>query len=92
MRPCSARPYSAAGSLSVDGERAKSMPGVVDVVDLGDAVAVVADGYWQASQALKTVQVTFADEHARAIDQDSDLRTVRARHRRWQWEQRPGSR
>ena len=28
------------------------MPGVRKVIDLGDAVAVIADGYWQAGQAL----------------------------------------
>lgn len=56
---------------SLDAARAESMSGVLKVVDLGDAVAVVADGYWQASQALKAVQVTFADEHARGVSQDS---------------------
>jgi isoquinoline 1-oxidoreductase beta subunit len=54
----------------VDDAAARAMPGVIDVVRLEDAVAVVADGYWQAEQALKRVEVRFADEHANTVDQD----------------------
>ena len=35
--------------------------GVSHVVNLDNAVAVVADGYWQAEQALKSVQVTWTE-------------------------------
>ncbi|MCB1684140.1 MAG: molybdopterin cofactor-binding domain-containing protein [Pseudomonadales bacterium] len=56
--------------VSLDPQRALAMPGVLDVVDLGDAIAVVADGYWQAEQALQAVQATFADDHAKDVDQD----------------------
>ncbi len=45
--------------LSVDGAPALSMPGVVKVVPLADAVAVVADGYWRAQQALNALQPVF---------------------------------
>ncbi len=55
----------------VNDAAARAMPGVIDVVRLDDAVAVVADGYWLAEQALKQVEVRFADEHANAVDQDS---------------------
>mgnify|MGYP001812104111 CR=1 FL=1 len=37
------------------------MPGVRTVIDLGDAIAVVADGYWQAKQALDRLPVEFDD-------------------------------
>ena len=56
---------------SIDDSKARSMPGVRDVVSLDNAVAVVADGYWQAQQALKTVQVEFADTHANTVNQES---------------------
>jgi isoquinoline 1-oxidoreductase beta subunit len=54
---------------ALDDTAARQMPGVRDVVDLGNAVAVVADGYWQAEQALEKVDVTFDDAHANTVDQ-----------------------
>ena len=59
------------GSVStvVDTE-ARAMPGVLDVLDLDNAVAVVADGYWQAEQALKKVTVNWDDAHAASISQE----------------------
>jgi isoquinoline 1-oxidoreductase beta subunit len=49
---------------SFDDGAARSMQGVVDVVDLGDAVAVVADGYWQAEQALAQVDIVWSQSEA----------------------------
>jgi len=46
--------------VSMDASVARNMPGVVDVINLNDAVAVVADGYWQARQALKNVHITWS--------------------------------
>ncbi|MFV2090518.1 MAG: molybdopterin cofactor-binding domain-containing protein, partial [Pseudomonadales bacterium] len=54
---------------SLNDTTAKKMPGVVGVLNLGEAVAVVADGYWQAEQALARVEVQFDDAHARAVNQ-----------------------
>jgi len=56
--------------VSMESSAAKAMPGVVDVVNLGDAVAVVADGYWQASQALAKVTVEYSDSPANSVDQE----------------------
>ncbi len=36
------------------------MPGVLDVVPIPNGVAVVADQYWRARQALRALDVTFA--------------------------------
>jgi isoquinoline 1-oxidoreductase subunit beta len=47
--------------LSVDESSVQALPGVRKVVDLGDAVAVVADGYWQAKKALDKLSVEFSD-------------------------------
>lgn len=50
------------GSVStLDSASVQDMPGVRKVIDLGDAVAVIADGYWQARQALDQLQVEFDD-------------------------------
>ncbi len=46
---------------AIDEASVQDMPGVRKVIDLGDAVAVVADGYWQALQALKQLAVEFND-------------------------------
>jgi isoquinoline 1-oxidoreductase beta subunit len=46
--------------VSVDDGEARILPGVRAVVRLKDAVAVVADNYWQAERALARVQVRFA--------------------------------
>ena len=43
------------GMNSFDASQARSMTGVVDVVDVGDGVAVVATNTWYANRALNTV-------------------------------------
>jgi isoquinoline 1-oxidoreductase beta subunit len=43
----------------MDATEARKMPGVIDVLNLEDCVAVVADGYWQAKKALDMVEVEF---------------------------------
>jgi isoquinoline 1-oxidoreductase beta subunit len=43
-----------------DEARVRKMPGVAAVVKLPDAVAVVADNYWQASNALRALEPRFA--------------------------------
>jgi isoquinoline 1-oxidoreductase beta subunit len=48
--------------VSFDATKAKSMPGVIDVVQIADGVAVVADTYWHAFNARKKgLKVTFDD-------------------------------
>ena len=47
--------------LSVDSGPAEAMPGVKRVVRLDEAVAVVADSYWRARQALAALKPTFDD-------------------------------
>ena len=47
--------------VSVDAAPAEEMPGVRRVVKLEDAVAVVADTYWQSRTALATLTPQFDD-------------------------------
>ena len=44
---------------SLDPGSVKDKPGILKVVNLDDAVAVVADKYWRARTALDALQVTF---------------------------------
>jgi isoquinoline 1-oxidoreductase beta subunit len=48
---------------SFDASAAKSMPGVRNVVQITDGVAVVADSWWEAKQARDTIKITW-DEGA----------------------------
>ena len=50
---------------SFDAKRAKSMPGVVDVVQIPDGIAVVASTYWQARKAREALSIVW-DEGANA--------------------------
>jgi len=45
--------------VSVDASAALQRPGVVRVVELEDSVAVVANNYWRAKEALKLVESEF---------------------------------
>jgi isoquinoline 1-oxidoreductase subunit beta len=44
---------------SFDASRAKGMPGVVDVVQIPDGVAIVADSYWHAKKARDVVSIDW---------------------------------
>ncbi len=46
--------------VSVDATEALARPGVQRVVELEDSVAVVADNYWRAKEALKLVKAEFS--------------------------------
>jgi isoquinoline 1-oxidoreductase subunit beta len=50
---------------SFDASKVKGMPGVIDVVQVDDGVAVVAASYWQAQKARKALSVQW-DEGAGA--------------------------
>src|SRR5579864_5595622 len=47
--------------VSVDSGPAEAMPGVTRVVQLNEAVAVVADSYWRARKALAALKPVFTD-------------------------------
>ncbi len=60
-------------ATSVDSAQAKSMPGEIQVVDVPDGVAVVADSYWRAKKALETLKVTWDEGAVAAIDHTNML-------------------
>lgn len=51
--------------VSFDATKAKTMPGVIDVVQIDDGVAVVANSYWRAKKARDVLSVKW-DEGAGA--------------------------
>lgn len=54
---------------SVDKSSIQSMPGVLKVIQLEDAVAVVAEGYWEAKQALNQLNIEFEENGNENISQ-----------------------
>ena len=59
---------------SVDEGSIQDMAGVRRVVNLGDAVAVIADGYWQARQALDRLAIEFEQGGNEAVEQSDIFR------------------
>ena len=69
-----AAPVFGARVSSIDSTALQDMPEVRRVIDLGDAVAVVADGYWQASQALSRLNIEFTRSGNETVSQDDIFR------------------
>ena len=69
-----AAPVFGGSVASFEEASVQDMPGVRKVIDLDDAVAVVADGYWQAKQALDQLQVDFDDAGNAAWEQGDIFR------------------
>ena len=53
---------------SFDATKAKTMYGVQDVIEIDGAIAVLADNYWAANQAVKQVQVVWDKGSLAGID------------------------
>ncbi|MDX2155717.1 MAG: molybdopterin cofactor-binding domain-containing protein [Hyphomicrobiaceae bacterium] len=67
-----AAPVPGGKLLSFDATTAEAMPGVRRVLAVGDdAVAVVAEGWWQASTALDKVAITWAPVAETGISSES---------------------
>lgn len=63
---------------SFDAAAAKGMPGVIDVVQVSDGVAVVASSYWQAQKARKALTVQWDEGAGAALDHNVVLASTRA--------------
>lgn len=62
---------------SFDAAQAKGMPGVQNVVQINDGVAVVADSWWRAKKALDTVTVQWDEGVGAALSDESILAGTR---------------
>jgi len=67
-----AAPVFGSSVAGVDEDSALGMPGVHKVVNLGNAVAIVADGYWQARQAIEKLDIEWSPSGNEAREQ-SDI-------------------
>jgi isoquinoline 1-oxidoreductase beta subunit len=68
--------------VSFDAAQAKGMPGVTNVVQVGDGVAVVADTYWHARKALETVKITWNEGAGKGLNSagiEAALKTASAK-------------
>ncbi len=61
-----------------DEKLIKDQPGVRGVVNLGDAVAVIADTWWQAEQALKVLSIDWSEGNGAHVSSASILAGLRA--------------
>jgi isoquinoline 1-oxidoreductase beta subunit len=53
--------------VSFDASKAKAMPGVIDVVQINDGVAVVANSYWRARKARETLTIQWDEGPVAAL-------------------------
>lgn len=60
-----------------DDSAARAVPGVRDVVRISSGVAVVADGYWAATQGREALIVVWDEGDHAALDSASISRTMR---------------
>jgi isoquinoline 1-oxidoreductase subunit beta len=58
---------------SFDATKAKAMPGVIDVVQIPDGVAVVANSFWRAKMARDALAVTWDEGAGAALDHQNIL-------------------
>jgi len=61
-----------------DGAKAKAMPGVIDVVQIPDGVAVVADTYWHAKKAREALAVQWDEGSGATLNEKTMLEGIRA--------------
>jgi isoquinoline 1-oxidoreductase subunit beta len=63
---------------SFDASRAKAMPGVIDVVQIPDGVAVVAKSYWQAKKARDVLTVSWDEGKGAGLTDKAMMQGLRA--------------
>lgn len=73
-----AAPVFGAQVKRVEDNAALGQSGVHKVLNLGDAVAVIADGYWQAKKAIELVDVEFAKSEHDAVNSADIMNKFRA--------------
>jgi isoquinoline 1-oxidoreductase subunit beta len=62
---------------SFDASKAKGMPGVVNVVQVTDGVAVVANSYWRARKAREQLKVEWDEGAGAALSSENMLAGMR---------------
>lgn len=57
-------PVPGTEALSMDAARAKEMPGVLQILNMGNFVAVVAESYWHAQQAVDLIDIEWSQSES----------------------------
>jgi CO/xanthine dehydrogenase Mo-binding subunit len=73
-------PALGAQAISIVADKARALPGVLDIFIAPFGVAIVADKYWQALAAARAVEVTWGPGIAKGLDTEA-LRIAMAGHR-----------
>ncbi len=63
---------------SYDATEAKKMPGVIDVVQIPDGIAVVADTWWHANSARRGLKVEWDEGPGAALTHTGMLQSIKA--------------
>ncbi len=63
---------------SFDATKAKAMPGVIDVVQIPDGVAIVADTWWHAKKAREGLTVVWDEGPGATLNDKTMLAGIRA--------------
>lgn len=63
---------------SFDGSAAKKMPGVIDVVQIPDGIAVVADTWWHANKARGALKIEWDEGAGAALNDKAMLAGIKA--------------
>jgi isoquinoline 1-oxidoreductase beta subunit len=63
---------------SFDASKAKAMPGVIDVVQIPDGIAIVADTWWHAKKAREGLTVVWDEGAGAALSDKTMLEGIRA--------------
>jgi isoquinoline 1-oxidoreductase beta subunit len=61
-------PHFGGRLVSFDSDVAKTLPGVVKILHIEDAVFVVADSYWRALKALRTIEFIWEEGEDRELN------------------------
>ncbi len=72
VRAC---PHYGGSLVSFDDTRARTVPGVLDVVRIDDAVAVVADTFWHAKKAADLLDIVWDKGDGDGLD-DASIRAL----------------
>ncbi len=62
----------------LDASAARTMPGIKHVLNEGDFVAIVADSYWRAEQAVRALDVRWSATGRESLDQSAVYDQFRA--------------
>jgi isoquinoline 1-oxidoreductase beta subunit len=61
-------PVLGAVTTRIDDTKARGMPGVIKVLDKSSFVAVVAESYWQAENAVRQIDISWSETGAETLD------------------------